>query len=186
MSTVVGIQGDDWCVIGADSQVSENGRVYSSVRGTGKIVKRGPYFIATVGDFRPATILNYNLSLPKPPTKTTSYNLDKFVSTKIIPAIQASYTENNYTPTDKESGSDFLIAVCGQLYAISSDFSWTKDRRGYYAFGSGGDYALGAMATYQQPKSITKATLIARTALAVACEYDTESGEPLIIYSQQA
>jgi len=184
MSTVVGIQGDGWCVLGADSQVSEGGRAYSTTKGLGKIMKRGPYYVATVGDFRPTNILAFNFNFPKPPPFTSTYKLDKFIGSRFIPALQQCYADNAYVPKDGDSGTDILVAVYGNLYAISYDYSWTKDRRGYYALGSGGDYALGAMATYALPKSIATATLVIRTALSIACQYDTESGEPLLIYSQ--
>ena len=184
MSTVVGIQGDGWCVLGADSQVSEGGRAYSTTKGLGKIMKRGPYYVATVGDFRPTNIIAFNFNFPKLPPYSSVYKLDKFIGSRFIPALQQCYADNAYIPKDGDSGTDVLVAVYGNLYAISYDYSWTKDRRGYYALGSGGDYALGAMATYSPPKSIATASLIARTALSIACQYDTESGEPLLIYSQ--
>lgn len=183
VTTLAAIQGDGWAVIGADSYVIDNGHIWSTPKSSGKIFKQDGYIIALAGDWRPAQIFQHNTAYPKPPTKPTPQELDRFIAQEFVPTMQDALAEAKYV-VDKENDFSILVAVCGVIYNIDADMGWARDRRGYYQGGTGGPYALGAMNAWQYPETIDAAKEIVKKALAIACQYDNGSGEPTIVYVQ--
>ena len=183
MTTVVGIQGHNWAVVGADTRVVDDGRIFNLPAGAGKIVRKPDYIIALAGDFRPAQIFSHQTKYPKPPAFTTVDALDKFVTQKFLPAIKDTYREVGFVPLEDE-GAELLVAIHGTIYDIGSDWSWARDKRGIYGVGSGSPYAIGAAAALGVPKNPNEGMAYAKQALSIACGYDNNSGEPLTIYQQ--
>ena len=56
MTTVIGIQGPDFVVLAADSQITDNDQRVISTQ-TPKIVRVGKYILGVTGDSRPGDIL---------------------------------------------------------------------------------------------------------------------------------
>lgn len=63
MTTLVGIQLDDRCVIAADSQITED-NLRTVATATPKIIFVGKYLLGITGDSRPGDILAYNWKPP--------------------------------------------------------------------------------------------------------------------------
>jgi len=183
MTTAIAIQGPTWAVVGADTRVVDEGRIFNLPAGAGKIIRKPDYIIALAGDFRPAQIFAHQTKLPKPPAYTTIDALDKFMTQKFIPYVRTTYTEVGYTPTGEE-GAELIVATQGIIYNIGADCTWARDKRGIYGVGTGSDYAIGALAALNPPKNVNEAMANAKQALSIACSYDNNSGEPLTIYQQ--
>ncbi len=89
MTTIVGIQGLDYALLVADSQITEDNLVTLAVS-TPKIVSVGKFLLGISGDTRPGDILSYNW---KPPT----YRGDdpvQFMGKKVIPVVSLSKTSD--------------------------------------------------------------------------------------------
>ena len=66
------------------------------------------------------------------------WDVDRYVTRKLIPALSRRAGEDIEACT-------VLAVVRGRVYEIASD-CWTRNGSGEYAIGSGGRYALGALA----------------------------------------
>jgi ATP-dependent protease HslVU (ClpYQ) peptidase subunit len=184
MTTLAGIQGNGWAVIGADTRVVDDNRVVELPKNAGKIFRKNGYVIAVAGDFRVAQILQFSFDFPKLPLSPSVEALDKFFTNELIPVWKAEYEDLGYT-IDKDSGSTILIALCGVIYAIDGDWCWSRDRRGIYGAGTGADYAIGALSAYKEPKTIEEAIANIKGAIKIASQYDINTAEPTVVYTNE-
>ena len=149
MTTIVGIQKPDCAIIAVDSRVTDDdGRIYSHPDMM-KYAERGAFLIAGSGEVLPCDIIQ-NMWTPPRLLASDKENIYKFMITKVMPSMREVLTKNGYNfeeAHDKKEGErfHFLIACNGELFDIDQDLSVTRDARGYYAIGSGGSYALGAL-----------------------------------------
>jgi ATP-dependent protease HslVU (ClpYQ) peptidase subunit len=69
--------------------------------------------------------------------------------TDVVPSMKEALEENGYKldKEDKDSGFEILLAVDGELFNISDDFSVLMDQTGIYGVGSGAPFAVGALHT---------------------------------------
>jgi 20S proteasome alpha/beta subunit len=63
MTTIVGVEGIDYAVLVADSQITEDNLI-TIATSTPKIIEVGKYLIGISGDTRPGDILAYNWKPP--------------------------------------------------------------------------------------------------------------------------
>jgi ATP-dependent protease HslVU (ClpYQ) peptidase subunit len=158
MTTIIGIQAKQSCLLVADSRITDDsGRTYSHPTMT-KITKRGKFLIAGAGTTQPCDIVQH---IWKPPALTpASYkDLYHFMIAEVVPNIRHCLTVNGYTP-DKESEEPdfiFLIAVGGTIFELDDTLSVFLRDDGIYGIGSGAPYAVGALqngATWRQAMQI--------------------------------
>lgn len=148
MTTIVGVQNADGCVIACDSRVAEGGKVWSHPKMI-KAAERGSYIIGGAGDFRALQVV---LHVWQPPlvSAKAKQNLYEFVINKVAPSLKTILTSSGIEFT-KLSDSDnkfelqLIVGINGSLFEIDSDFAVAMNDTGFYAVGSGGDYALGAL-----------------------------------------
>ena len=149
MTTIVGIQKPDCAMIAVDSRVTDDdGRIYSHPDMM-KYAERGSFVIAGSGEVLPCDIVQ-NMWTPPRLLAADKANVYKFMITKVMPSLREVLTKNGYNfdeQQDKKEGErfHFLIACNGELFDVDQELSVTRDARGYYAIGSGGAYALGAL-----------------------------------------
>ena len=184
MTTLAAIQGQGWCVIGADSLIADDTRIYILNKNAGKLFKSDGYIFAIAGDVRPFQIIQHSTNFPSIPKVDDTSELDKFISLEVIPTIREALKAEDYT-LDKEANFTFLVAIKGVIYIIDQDLCWTRDKRGLYAEGSGGDYALGAMNAWQYPETIEAAKEVVRKSIGIAAQYDINTREPISILVQE-
>jgi len=91
MTTIAALEGIDYAVLVADSQITEDNLV-TLATSTPKIVEVGKYLIGLSGDTRPGDILSYNW---KPPLYRGE-DPAQFMGKKIIPSIIQAFADNNY------------------------------------------------------------------------------------------
>jgi len=192
VTTIIAVQGADWAVVGYDSRVTEEGgRSYTLGRGSSKVVKNGQYLLGAAGDVRAINILAYTFNPPSA-QELTGVRLDRFITSKFVPALRACFEDHGYAARETKeqalNGSTVLAMVNGQIYEIGEDYAWVRDTTGVYSFGTGGDYALGAMyATVGDGVSslgITQTEKAVRDALIIAGRLDIGSGPPFHVTRQ--
>ena len=192
MTTILAVQGNGWAVVGFDSRISteDTNRVSTLGRGVEKITRNGDYLIGAAGDVRAINLLSYAFNPPKP-EDLTGTKLDRFMTTKFIPALRKCFEDQGYAVKGSDEGavhnSTVLVVVNGTIYEIDSDYAWARDTYGIYAAGSGGDYALGALHGMFGPSRelhIEKTKAYVRKALEVGARLDAGSGAPFHILFQ--
>ena len=200
MTTIVGIQGDDYAMICTDSRVSsfdESGMAYQITTlgtGSGKVSQNGKYLLGAAGDVRAINILHHAFTPPSPTFTGSGQKLDQFITQKFVPALRECFENTGYAMPDNdeknhiaEHSSQIVVVINGTIYIIDGDYSWTSDKTGIYAIGSGSSYALGALHALSNGKQLpmAKAKLSINKALAVASRFDPYTGSPFQTFIQQ-
>lgn len=192
MTTIIAVQGPSWAVVGFDSRVTEEGgRSYTLGRGSAKVVKNGQYLLGAAGDVRAINILAYAFQPPKP-MDLTGVRLDRFITSKFVPALRSCFEDHGYASRESKEqaqhGSVVLAIVNGQIYEIDEDYAWVRDTTGIYSFGSGGDYALGAMYAMTgdslASSGVETTKKVIRESLTIAAKLDVGSGPPFHVMHQ--
>lgn len=187
MTTLAAIQGDGWCVIGADTRATEESGFPMQVV-TGKIFKNGPALIAGAGSVRGINILQFGWTAPKRTVAST----DIYMTKTLIPSIRKAFLDAGYDmksdTTAAENDNDFLIAVGGFLYNVGSDYSWERCKGNLYIAGSGGKVALGALVALGADKATSpeQAEKFLNKAITAAIRYDVFSGGDIDTVIQKA
>jgi ATP-dependent protease HslVU (ClpYQ) peptidase subunit len=176
VTTIIGYQGADFAILGADSQITDGDKRILSPS-TPKIVKINKYLLAVSGDCRPGDILMY---LWKPPAYDGTDPV-KFVGRKIIPSIIAAFKAQGYDYTKDAASYSYLLAFNGNIFEIGDELSISQSSDGIYGVGSGSPYAMGYMASIK--KDIGKSEIL--QALNVSTKYDINTGEPFQIEVQK-
>ena len=182
MTTLVGIQGNDFVVFAADSQITDGDQRIISID-TPKIIETGKFLIGLTGDSRPGDILAYAW---KPPLYRGEDPV-RFMGSKLIPSISAAFKEGNYEIDNKEMNFSFLIGFNGSLFSIGGDLSFNTSERGLFAAGSGGNYALGYLYSLP-PKNYNKvltASVVAEKAVQIASILDINTHPPIQVMTQE-
>jgi ATP-dependent protease HslVU (ClpYQ) peptidase subunit len=182
MTTLVGIQGSDFCVLAADSQITDGDQRIISTD-TPKIIETGKFLIGLTGDSRPGDILGYAW---KPPLYRGEDPV-RFMGGKVIPSISTAFKEGNYEIDNKEMNFSYLIAFNGNLFSIGGDLSFNASERGLFSAGSGGNYALGYLYSLP-PKTYNKlltASVVAEKAVEIASKLDINTHPPIQVISQE-
>lgn len=186
MTTIAGVQGENWAVIGYDSRVTEDGaKIYSLPKETNKVFKNGSYIIGGAGDLRALNLLCYVFKPPLIAPSAYGMKLDKFMSSVFIPEVKKLFEENSYSK-DGEHDCDMLVLVNGTIFEIGTDYSWARDESGVYAIGSGGAYAQGALlATLETRKrTLGTAKTLVRQAIGIASKLDPNTSPPIYVSVQ--
>lgn len=183
MTTLVGVQLDDRCVLAADSQITEDNLRTVSTH-TPKIISVGKYLLGITGDSRPGDILAYNW---RPPAYKGADPI-QWMGKKVLPSIITAFKENGYEPyeasKDKDSGFDYLVAFNGNLFHIAVDLSFIKSDNNLYAIGSGGQFALGYLAGLPTRQLNLTPERHARRAVEIASVLDVNTCPPIQLVSQ--
>lgn len=182
MTTIVGVQGNGWAVIGADSRASEGTRAYTMAPSQGKLVRRGRYVFASAGDVRAINVIAHVLRPPSPPA-STGRKLDAFVSSRLVPCIRETFAAAGHGSTS-DSAFTVVVAVNAVIYTVGDDFAWIRDASGIYAHGTGGDLALGSLSSEGEIATVKQARRAALRALDVAAKHDVYTAGPMVVRAQ--
>ena len=144
MTTIVAVQNVRGVQFGADS-LTTTSRKYKDSRMV-KITEQGQYIIAGSGL---ASYCDVAQHIWKPPTPIRADRADMyhFVISRVIPSLKNCLKDNDLDFDFKDDdGFDLLLAVGGEVFYIDQTFSVCLDASGFYAIGSGADFAIGALA----------------------------------------
>jgi ATP-dependent protease HslVU (ClpYQ) peptidase subunit len=184
MTAIVGIQGKGWAVIAADSMTTYDDKPYYA-KGMDKAVRKGDYVFAFAGDAIAGNIAEF---LWTPPKLIKTMQLDAFMQVKVLPSLRDAMKEHGYEPDavkDPNAGFDALMCLNGVIYEIDEQYLWSRDDRGLYSVGSGGQLALGALATGFSKNSIKAAEFAARRAIKISADYCIGVGGDVKIITQK-
>lgn len=175
MTTIIGVEYANRCVVLADSRVVGDTKIYAHPDMV-KVVTNGNFIIGTAGDVRAIQVILHSW---KPPSTTSKDkdNLFAFVINKVVPSLKQLLIDNGILdskPSDKDFELYILLAINGNIFEIDSELSVSRNNVGYYAIGTGGDYALGALYAGATPE----------TAIAIAAINDSKTAEPFIAETQ--
>lgn len=181
MTTIVGVQYADKCVLAADNQVTGgDGRRFNHPD-MKKITQKGDYLIAGSGEVQPCDVAQHQWTPPKPSVKDRE-DIYHFVITKVMPSLRKCLTDNGYDFNEgkgdgksEETRFHFILAICGELFDIADDLSVCRSGDGIYGVGSGSPYALGALHAGARPKK----------AVEIACKLDVNSSGPVQVVEQR-
>ena len=146
MTTIIGLQYENDCVIVADSQTTDDSGKIFSHPDVKKIAERGHFLIAGSGEVLPCDVAQH-IWEPPIPTKQDKADLYHFMISKVMPSLRKCLSSNgfNFDEPKTEQRFQFLIAVCGEIFDIDDDLSVSRSADGIYATGSGAAYAIGAI-----------------------------------------
>jgi ATP-dependent protease HslVU (ClpYQ) peptidase subunit len=187
MTTLVGIQGDGWCLLGADSKASDTDGSFIYLEDP-KIFTNGPTLIAGSGAVRTLNILEYGWAAPRYRGKTP----EEYMTRYFIPELRKELMDagSEWKKEDEVAKFDnaLLVAVKGKIFKISDDYSWETSISRLYRGGSGGDYALGALVALggENVTETKTAEKIAIKAIKAAIDCDLYSGGTIVIRYQHA
>jgi ATP-dependent protease HslVU (ClpYQ) peptidase subunit len=184
MTAIVGIQGKGWAVIAADSMTTYDDKPYYA-KGMDKAVRKGDYVFAFAGDAIAGNIAEF---LWTPPKLIKTIPLDAFMQVKVLPSLRDAMKEHGYEPDsikDPNAGFDALMCLNGVIYEIDEEYMWSRDDRGLYAVGSGGQLALGALATGFSKNSMKAAEFAARRAIKISADYCIGVGGDVKVITQK-
>lgn len=199
MTTIVGIQGDTYALVVADSRIVtyEDGHATHASTlgaGVGKIAPNGKYLLGAAGDMRAINILHHAYAPPTPSPSVRGRKLDAFMVKQFIPSLRECFDNHGYSLPQRESSehlaehaSEIIAVIHGTIYVIDGDYSWCPSSNGRYALGSGAAYALGALAAlgdkkYETPQQAKTAAL---KAINAATKYDINTGAPFATHIQE-
>ena len=147
MTTIIGVQHEDGCVLLADSRTTDgSGRIYShaSVK---KLSECGPAIVGGSGEVMPCDITQHIWVAP-PLTAKDKKDPFHYMITKAMPSLRKCLTQHGYNfdePSPGENRFQFLIAVDGEIFDVDQDLAVSRVDDGIYAVGSGAPYAIGAL-----------------------------------------
>ena len=184
MTTLIGIQLEDRCVLAADSQITEdNLRTISTT--VPKIVSVGKYLLGITGDSRPGDILAYNWT----PPSYKGADPVTWMGKKVLPSILTAFKENGYDPyeatKEKDAGFDYLVAFNGNLFHIAVDLSFIQSKYHIYALGSGGQFALGYLVGLPTASLVKSPERHAEKAVELASMLDVNTHPPIQLVVQE-
>lgn len=199
MTTIIGIQGDGYALLCADSRISsvdDDGfvsRIYTMANGVSKVSQLGNILVGVAGDIRAINLVSHSFQAPQPAPTLRGRKLDEFITNKFIPALRECFDSNGYSPPPRESsqhlaehGSEMLVVVNQVIYQIDNDYAWCLDSSGIYSIGTGEQYALGALSALlpvgQCSMALAKKHIT--RAMAITSKYDPHTGNPYVVYSQ--
>lgn len=186
MTTIAAVQGPSWAVIGSDSQVSDDNRIYSLPGDFQKLSSNGPYIFGIAGDLRAVNLLVLDFD-PPIPTRAKGVSLDKFMVSKFIPKLKQCFDSSSYGK-DGEHGSIVIVCIDGVVYEIGQYYECIRDEHGLYSIGSGSQFALGAMhamlSSRRGEMTIDRAESMVKASLGAASAYDSGTSGPFTILLQ--
>ena len=185
MSTIVAVKKNGLAVIGADTQFNRGSLIVQSKyqKNHKKIIRFKDSYLGIIGSSAHHNVMNSILSKYR---KDICLNSIKDIFETFLwlhPKLKDEYFVNTSEEKEQEYESNqlhiLLVNPCG-IFDIMSYREVTEFSR-FWAIGTGDEYALGAMyAIYDKvddPRQITK------TALSAACEFNENSGLPLICHT---
>ena len=175
MTTIIGFEYANRCVVLGDSRVVGDSKIYSHPDMV-KVITNGNFIIGAAGDVRALQVI---LHTWKPPTAIAKdkENPFQFMVNKVVTSLKQQLTDSGILDaksTDKEFELYVLIAFNGNIFEIDSDFAVSRSDSGYYGIGTGGDYALGALYAGATPEQ----------AASIAALNDSKTAEPFILETQ--
>ena len=187
MTTLIAYQGEDYCIIAADSQTTY-GHLRADCSPMGKIATNGKFLVAAAGTVRGMNLIQHGFTPPAIRHK----DLDRYMVRSFIPALRQEFINAGYDMKDggsiAEHDNDFIVAVNGQLFFIDSVYGVERNKENIHITGSGRALALGAAWALglTDAENYEQALDIVVQAVEAAIQFDIYSGDAIQIAVQFA
>lgn len=186
MTTIVVVRKGKQAAIAGDTLTTYGSQLESAtyIKNNKKIVKYKTNYFALTGWSASQTVLEDFLQKSE---EQYSLSTEKEIFNWQLLAHQ-KFKEAYYLKADKRDSDAFetsrvnmLLANPSGIYALS-EYRYVKELSRFYSYGSGSDYALGAMYAAYSDKSKSAAD-IAKIGVKAGAEFDDSSGLPLNCYN---
>jgi ATP-dependent protease HslVU (ClpYQ) peptidase subunit len=175
MTTIIGVEYANRCVVLGDSRVVGDSKIYSHPDMV-KVITNGNYLVGVAGDVRALQVVLHTWKPPAFLAKDRT-NIFQFMVNKVAPSLKQLLTDAGLLDSkspDKDFEINIIVGLNGSLFEIDSDFAVSRSDSGYYGIGTGGDYALGALYAGATPEQ----------AASIAALNDSKTAEPFITETQ--
>jgi ATP-dependent protease HslVU (ClpYQ) peptidase subunit len=182
MTTIVVVRKGKEAAIAADTLTTYGSQLESSryIKNNKKIIKYKESFFALTGWSASQTILEDFLE--KTEDEVLLGNEKEVFNSLML--FHKNFKDDYYLKADKRDSDAFettranmLLANSSGIYALS-EYRYVKELNRFYAYGSGSEFALGAMYVAYEDKSKT-AEDIAKIGIKAGAEFDDSTGLPM-------
>lgn len=147
MTCIVGLEHAGKVWIGGDSAASDGH--YLAIRADEKVWATDGFAFGFTSSFRMGQLLRYKLTpaLERYQVEKSTEAELRFMSTAFIDGVRNVLKEGGFAQVSNgvERGGTFLVGWRGKLYMVHGDFQVGRASQGFYAVGSGGAHAEGAL-----------------------------------------
>lgn len=185
MTTIVVVKKGKEAAIAADTLTTYGSQLESAryIKNNKKIIKYKDNYFALTGWSASQTALEDLLKKTK--EEFPLRNEKEIFNSHIL--MHKKLKEDYFLKADKRDSDAFetsranmLLANPGGIYALS-EYRYIKELSRFYAYGSGSDYALGAMFVAYQDKTMSPED-VAKIGVRAGAEFDDSSGLPINCY----
>lgn len=174
---IVGIVDKRGVILGADTLVSDQWSKFSMKQS--KLVRLSDdIVIGCCGSVRLRDILACDVS-PAPPGKSDN-NAHRYIVSVVMPEIRDKLKAAGCLASDNgvdQVDAMMLLAYRGSLFMVDSDLQVSQPASGYWAVGSGSEYALGSL---YATRGIREAKKRITLALQAASEFSPSVAPPFV------
>lgn len=169
MTTIIGLVHAGKAYMGCDSQTTHGWAKTIRPEKDQKIIRRDGFLIGCSGNTRLIDLVKAQLQIPS----------DACIPA-LVEAMRKCFDEHGFLKKDspQEFDGGCLVICNGELHHIANDFSTSTYADGFYAIGTGSDFALGALAVLDFRRNPKKTI---RRALEVAAKFDMGSSGPFYV-----
>jgi ATP-dependent protease HslVU (ClpYQ) peptidase subunit len=183
MTCIVGIEHEVGVLIGGDTIATsawyQTTTAWYQTTISEKVFMVGPCVMGFAGSPRAAQLLRYKLTIPD----IWMHDIDRWMATVFMDEVRTVFKDNESEFGKEGSGSSFLIGAAGRLYAVHSDYQFSRQVTNFYAIGSGREIATGSLHT--TAKMNIEPKLRAEYALEAAAAHCGSVGGPFTIIDHQ-
>jgi ATP-dependent protease HslVU (ClpYQ) peptidase subunit len=185
VSTIVAVKKNGLAVIGADTQFNRGSLIVQSKyqKNHKKIIRFKDSYLGIIGSSAHHNVMESVLSKYR---KDICFNSVKGIFETFLwlhPKLKEEYFVNTSEEKEQEYESNqlhiLLVNPCG-IFDVMSYREVTEFSR-FWSIGTGDEYALGAM--YAIYDKLDDPRQIAKTGISAACEFNQNSGLPLICHT---
>ena len=188
MTTIAVSVSETYCSIVGESGITDES--FQTMPPMRKIVRQHEWLIAAAGTDRTCDVLQYLTKYPPIPETMKLKNQQgwyEWIAKRIVPIIrksaQAELSLEIKDGVAEIPESELILVTHGKAFAISASLGISR-LDPYWAVGSGGSVALGALATYnQQADWSSKHSDYCMKAIQTATRHDSFSHPPVYGYA---
>ena len=175
MTCIVALEVDGDVIMACDSGESYAGRLMQE--DNSKIFCVKDLMFGVSGYSRASNLLEHSLVLPENERESDM----QYLSLDAAQAISECLNNGKLAKNDngeEDSQTTILIGYKGKVYFMAQNYSVSRYSCGYFAIGSGADYALGAIHAMLESEQASE-EWIALKAVEAACKFSDSCMEPM-------
>jgi ATP-dependent protease HslVU (ClpYQ) peptidase subunit len=185
MTTICGIETDKGVILGADTWISVMDASVGFTTEYEKVWKQGDFVLGMSGSLRMHQAVRFNLLIPD--VEKDEELFEAWLCTDLVDAVRKALDQGGMSNGDEEWC--LLFGYKNRLYCLDGSMAVFRSPLGFFAIGSGSEWALGSLLTTasinQWSESVSPSTLLTPEtrlafALATTANYDLGTNAPFI------